>query len=93
MCICILCTSPTYANSFANQYESGKITSHANGGEYFVKNPFSVLVIPQDRINAMRYDNICELIRTEHELIGCNRMAIRYITMYYGLHGEPVRMC
>ena len=53
----------------------------------------SVLVLPQDRINTMRYDNMCELIRTEHELIGCNRMVIRCRTMYYGLYGEPVRMC
>ena len=63
------------------------------GANISLKNPLSVLVLPQDRINTMRYDNMCELIRTEHELIGCNRMAIRCTTMQYGLHGEPVRMC
>ena len=44
------------------------------GENISLKNPFPDLFLHQDRINTMRYDNMCKLIRTEHELIGCNRM-------------------
>ena len=83
----IYCISPTYANSLANQYESGTMTLHENGGESFVK-----LVVPPDIINTMLYDDMWESIRTEHELIGYNTMATRCRTMQYGCNGEAIRM-
>ncbi len=55
------------------------MASPANGGDILLKNLGSALVLPQKRMNTMQYDDMCESIRTEHELIGCNTM--QYGTM------------
>ncbi len=55
------------------------MASPANGGDILLKNSGSAVVLPQDIINTMRYDDMSESVRTEHELIGCNTM--QYGTM------------
>ncbi len=59
------------------------MASSANGGDILLKNSGSALVLPQDRINTMQYNDMCESIRTEHELIGCNMVQCDDNTMQY----------
>ena len=66
--------SPTVANSLANQYELGKMTSLANSGDFFTENPIFVLVLPPVRIDTNRYDDVCESIRTDTMQYECDTM-------------------
>ena len=50
------------------------------------------MVLPQERINTMRYDDMCDSIRTDHEQLRCNIMTIWCRTMQYGSNREAIRI-